>query len=376
MLNPIQPNTFIVDDKGEFVMDKNFLDAADVTSTEPAGRSRTRSTRRRSGATASRSTARTSTWRGSPRTARPCRPPRRTTAGKPAPAVRRRQARPATSSISKVDCSADGKTVTTTYSTPFADWKSIFTGLLPAHIVEQKTGVADVTKATAEADLKKIADFWNTGWTANGSIDKSITPSGGPYLLDSFKPGETLTEVRNDKYWGPPAQADTFVIRQIPDSTAMPQALANNEVQVIAPQPNEDLVAQTKQISDVNYSVNQGFTFEHFDLNFKNPVLADLAVRQAFALCINRQEIVDTLIKPLAPDAAVLNNRMYFPFQSDLQGQLAATSTSRTSPRRSRRSRPPAGRSAATASTRRVARSCRSASVAATRTRAARRPSP
>ena len=105
--------------------------------------------------------------------------------------------------ISKVDCSADGKTVTTTYTTPFADWKSIFTALLPAHIVEQKTGVADVTKATAEADLKKVADFWNTGWVANGSIDKSITPSGGPYLLDSFKPGETSDRGPQRQVLGP-----------------------------------------------------------------------------------------------------------------------------------------------------------------------------
>ena len=37
--------------------------------------------------------------------------------------------------IPSVDCSDDGKTVTTTYSSPFPDWKGLFTGLMPAHIV-------------------------------------------------------------------------------------------------------------------------------------------------------------------------------------------------------------------------------------------------
>jgi peptide/nickel transport system substrate-binding protein len=218
--------------------------------------------------------------------------------------------------IESLECSADGKEITTTYSKPYADWKGLFGSvILPAHIVEAKTGVADVTAATTEADLKKVADFWNTGWVAQGGIDKSITPSGGPYMIEEFKPGESLTLVRNDKFWGEPGKADTIVLRQVPDATAQPQALANNEVQVISPQPNEDLLAQIENIGDVDAKVDLGFTFEHFDFNFNNPILQDKAVRQAFALCINRDEIVETLITPMAPDAAVLNNHFYFPFQ-------------------------------------------------------------
>ena len=57
------------------------------------------------------------------------------------------------------------------------------------------------------------------------------------------------------------------------------------------------------------------FTYEHFDFNFQRPLFQDKAVREAFALCAPRQEIVDTLIKPLNPDAVILNNRCYYPFQ-------------------------------------------------------------
>jgi peptide/nickel transport system substrate-binding protein len=85
---------------------------------------------------------------------------------------------------------------------------------------------------------------------------------------------------------------------------------------VITPQPNTDLVAQVAAISNVTSQVDFGTTFEHFDFNLANPILAEKEVRQAFALCINRQEIVDTTIGPLSSDAAVLNNRIFLANQN------------------------------------------------------------
>ena len=54
--------------------------------------------------------------------------------------------------IKSVDCSADGKTVTYTYSAPFVDWLGIVTdqGFVPAHVVAAKAGLssaADIRKA-------------------------------------------------------------------------------------------------------------------------------------------------------------------------------------------------------------------------------------
>ena len=96
-------------------------------------------------------------------------------------------------------------------------------------------------------------------------------------------PDQSLTLVRNDKYWGTPAKADKIVIRIITDDTASGQALANQEVQVIAPQPDPDLLNQLKGMSGVTTQVNGGFTFEHFDVNFQNPLFQDASVRQAMA---------------------------------------------------------------------------------------------
>jgi peptide/nickel transport system substrate-binding protein len=40
--------------------------------------------------------------------------------------------------IESLECSEDGKTITTTYSAPFADWNSLFTDIMPAHIATRR----------------------------------------------------------------------------------------------------------------------------------------------------------------------------------------------------------------------------------------------
>jgi peptide/nickel transport system substrate-binding protein len=214
-------------------------------------------------------------------------------------------------SIGSLTCSPDGKTVTTNFSKPFADYNSLFSGttpLLPAHILEQQTGVADITKVTPTSpDIGKVADFWNTGWTG---FNPALDPSGAWYTITSFNQGQDLTLTRNPTYYGPRGLLDTIVIKQIPDSTQQPAALANNDVQVITPQPDQDLVAQVAAIPDVTYSVNFGTTFDHLDMNFKSPLFQDIAVRTAFAQCVDTQEITDKLISPLSDQAAPLGNRL------------------------------------------------------------------
>src|SRR3954471_6622583 len=74
--------------------------------------------------------------------------------------------------ISAVTGSDDGRTVTVTYATPFADWQSLFSGaqpLLPAHLM------ADPDPAT------QCATF-DAGWATTDGLPENI--SGGPWQLE------------------------------------------------------------------------------------------------------------------------------------------------------------------------------------------------
>jgi peptide/nickel transport system substrate-binding protein len=313
VLTQVQPQAFIFDDKAELVMDENFMVSVELTSEDPM----------------------TVVWTVNPDAAWEDGEPIDCDDFYLAWIAQNGLLKNADGTslfdavgtngyedIESIECSEDGKEITTTFSRPYGDWKSLFGGsygLMPAHVVEREAGVDDLIAAyegNVTADLEKIAAFWNEGFIGTGGqLKPDIMISGGPYKLAEWVAGQSLTLERNENYWGTPGNADRIVFRLIGDATAQPQALQNEEVQIIAPQPNPDLLQQLEGMQGVNVETFGSFTYEHLDFNFQRPLFQDPAVRQAFAYCVPRQEIVDTLIKPLNPDAVILNNRMYYPFQ-------------------------------------------------------------
>jgi glutathione transport system substrate-binding protein len=202
--------------------------------------------------------------------------------------------------IQSVEGSDNGKTVTVVFKSPFADWKSLFGvsgGLLPSHYVEKQPGK------------------WNTGLDKN----PEKIPSGGWMKVENYTPGQSLTLVRNDKYWGPKAHLDSIVFRFLPESTTQPAALQNNEVDLIYPQPQLDQVQQVKALADVNSEINFGLSFEHFDFNFKTPGLGDIAVRKAIATGVNIEELVNRTVKQFSDKAQPLGNRIWLTGQPQYQ---------------------------------------------------------
>lgn len=225
--------------------------------------------------------------------------------------------------VESVTCDATGRVITATFDSPYADWKALFGGLLPAHVVEEQSGVADITATLTPEQTLAVADFWNNGFAG---FDKDVALSGSYYRISSYTPGKSLTLEKNDRFWGKPANIDRIIFKLLPESATHPQALENGDVQVIAPQPSVDVLKQLQGMDGVTVTADQGATFEHYDLNAQNEFLKDLKVRKAFALCLDRQEIVDTIAKPLNDRAEVLNNRVFVPgqpFYENTMGDLA-----------------------------------------------------
>jgi ABC-type transport system substrate-binding protein len=223
--------------------------------------------------------------------------------------------------IGSVDCSEDGKTVTTNFDNIYADWQGLFGPLMPAHVVAREAGVDDAIAAFQNDDraaIEAMADFYNNGWTVNpGEIKPDIMPSGSRYMLDSWEAGSSLTLVPNPNYWGTPANGP-IVYRLIAEE-AQAQALANGEINTMNPQPSVDLLAQLEGIDNAVIETGSQFLWEHFDFNFLTPALQDRNVREAFALCLPRQQMVQNLIQPLDPTAQVLNNRYNRTFEDSYQ---------------------------------------------------------
>jgi peptide/nickel transport system substrate-binding protein len=232
------------------------------------------------------------------------------------------------------EISEDGKSLTFTYSKPFADWETEF-GLgaygagVPAHIVaknalgttdpqEGKEEILDAIESNDKSDLSKISNFWNTGFDFTSMPEnKDLLVHNGPYEITDFEEGQYLTLSRDEDYTGPvEPKIDTVTIRYNGDPMAMVQAIENGEVDLTQPQSTADVLSAAEKLEDVSILPGEDATFEHVDLTFDNNGPFDpasyggdedaaLKVRQAFLKTLPRQEIIDRLIKPLNKEAEV-----------------------------------------------------------------------
>jgi peptide/nickel transport system substrate-binding protein len=142
----------------------------------------------------------------------------------------------------------DNKTVTVVLATPIADWPALFgEAIMPAHAV------------AAEGGGDPAVGF-NEGFFVE-SVDLANIPSGAQYMIESQSPGQGLTLVRNENYWGEPGVLDTIDMPYITDGSQQPAALENGEIDAGFPQAQIDLVNQVKGIADVNAEIGFGTFF-------------------------------------------------------------------------------------------------------------------
>jgi len=203
--------------------------------------------------------------------------------------------------IESVKAGSSDKQVVVTYSKPFVDWKSIFLPFFPQHIMDQGDPVKDCAYITK-------------GWPTQGGLPQDFT--GGPWQLlkKNINFGQkTYVLTPNPKWWGPTTGLARLVYRNLgSDAGVLTKAIQADEVQVISPQPQTDLVSQVRAMQPkVTSDITFGLSFEHFDFNTRNVDLAHIEVRKAIATALNRQDLVQRTVGQFDPRASMLNNHFY-----------------------------------------------------------------
>lgn len=231
------------------------------------------------------------------------------------------------------EVSDDGRSITMVYNEPFVDWELAFASvgsMLPAHIVAKKSlgiddnaeaaqAVVDAIQNEDEEALASLSAFWNSGFNfTEMPEDPDLVVASGPYQIADYVADQFVTLKANPEYGGDNApNIEEITIRFIPDPLAAVQALENGEVDIIQPQATADITTALEGIDGITVDTSLGGTYEHVDLQFdqgKNPenIFSNPKVREAFMKVIPRQEIVDTLIKPIIGDAAIVRNSQIF----------------------------------------------------------------
>ena len=228
----------------------------------------------------------------------------------------------------------DGRSITLIYDQYFSDWELAFTVGLPAHVVVEsamtvrgtesepkhakaKRLLIEAVKDADAASLAPIAEAWNSAFNlGDAALDADLLVSNGPYAVSAID-ADAVTLTANTRYTGErKPRFETVVIRTITDPLEAVAALRDGEVDVIAPTPTPDVVDALDDLADVELTIAESGQFEHLDLQFsrgRSGSLDSPLVRQAFLRLVPRQQILDELVAPIAPDARLRDSFVLSP---------------------------------------------------------------
>ena len=156
----------------------------------------------------------------------------------------------------------------------------------------------DITLTLSEPDSTLL---WNLTGRAGiilkegDSVDYKTAANGtGPFVLEDWRQGDSITFARNDAYWGDKAAAAEVVFEYIPDPQAALSAALAGEVDVVTGFDAN----QTEQIeADGDFAVVLGQSTDKGTLAFNQTSgpLADQRVRQAIRQAIDHDAFVEAL---------------------------------------------------------------------------------
>jgi peptide/nickel transport system substrate-binding protein len=199
------------------------------------------------------------------------------------------------SSIESIDTS-DPKTAVIKFKDVFVDWPDLFGGVYGGFFEKAAFPDADADKP----DLSK-------------EMQDSIPFSGGPWILDSWSQDQAVF-VKNEKWFGsndsarggvPLLDKVTFVPRT--DQPTEIQSLLSGEVDAIFPQPSDQsLLDQVASTPGVKAQGADGAYFEALWFQHESAPMDDPKVREAFMYAVDRQSVIDAIIKLNNPNAEVL----------------------------------------------------------------------
>jgi peptide/nickel transport system substrate-binding protein len=185
--------------------------------------------------------------------------------------------------IASVAKGKDQFEVVVTYSSPFADWQSLFSPLYPA------------------SQIGTLSGF-------NTSYKNKIPVTAGPFKIQSMNATtKVVTEVRDPNWWGTKPVLKQINFRTI-DNATEPSAFASHEIDISDIGPSVDAYKKAQAVPGATIRVAGAPNLRQLLLNGKSPELTDPSVRQAVFQGINRTAIGQSDLSGLPWPIKPLNN--------------------------------------------------------------------
>lgn len=163
-----------------------------------------------------------------------------------------------------------GKAVEVTFSKPYPGWRSLFTNLLPAHL------------------LKDAPRRWAS------ALDTGYPASGGPFAFRQvdLARGEIILE-RNDRYWGRPPVSDRIILRAA-DQANQVATLRSGGSHLALFGADATTMNSLRELGDsVKVTTVPRPATMQLLLRPNSPQMVDVRVRKAIASALDRQALID-----------------------------------------------------------------------------------
>ena len=150
---------------------------------------------------------------------------------------------------------------------------------------------------------------------AKGSFNTAAyqaAPVGsGPFKFVRWDRGQQIELVAFDRYFLGRPKLREVIFKTVPDESTLVAQLSTHEIDMAARLGN-DVWPQARRLAGTKAVASPSYAFDHIDFNLRRPLFADVRLRRALEMAIDRRAILekiahgngdlsDTAVSPLSP---------------------------------------------------------------------------
>ncbi len=195
--------------------------------------------------------------------------------------------------VSRVDV-PDALTAVVHLTEPFYQFDELGE-LLPAHLEQP------VYEAAQDPGAYMQRSLYNAAPTNPGLYN-------GPYRITAIDTGSQVVLERNERWTGDRPWLDRIVLKTIGNTAALQANVLSGDVDMIPGDSvgltlDQVLAMQAQHPDQFTYAYKPNLAYTHIDVQLDNPALADVRVRRALLMGIDRKSMVDRMMGGRVPVA-------------------------------------------------------------------------
>ncbi|MEC5423920.1 glutathione ABC transporter substrate-binding protein [Virgibacillus sp. C22-A2] len=183
---------------------------------------------------------------------------------------------------------------------------------LPAHFAHYASSI--LSPDIIEADFAAVEEGDQHGTYINEN------PVGtGIFEFGDWEPGTQIILNRNDDYWGDAAKVDTVTFKVVPEDLTRIAELETGESHIIDPVTPSDL-AQVEERDGMEAYIRNAASISYLGFNMEKEPYDDLRVRQAIAMVIDKDLIIEGILEDTGEKAVGPINDTNFGYSDQVEG--------------------------------------------------------